>query len=73
MKLIYLPLYSPDLNPIEECFSFVKLFICRHGLEFRNIVESGDVVAPYLFLYNALEHVMADHLRGWFYHSDYIN
>jgi transposase len=73
VKLIYLPPYSPDLNPIEECFSFVKSFIRRRGLEFRNIVESGDVAAPYLFLYNALEHVTADHSRGWFHHSGYIN
>ena len=25
--LIYLPPYSPDLNPIEECFSKVKSFL----------------------------------------------
>ena len=26
-ELVYLPLYSPDLNPIEEAFSKIKDFI----------------------------------------------
>nr|GAT45074.1 Tc1-mariner class transposase [Mycena chlorophos] len=29
-KLIFLPPYSPDLNPIEQAFSAVKAFIRRH-------------------------------------------
>lgn len=27
VKIMYLPPYSPDLNPIEESFSFVKAFL----------------------------------------------
>jgi transposase len=27
VKLLYLPLYSPDLNPIEEFFIELKAFI----------------------------------------------
>lgn len=27
---MYLPLYSPDLNPIEEFFAELKAFIRRH-------------------------------------------
>lgn len=34
VRLIYLPPYSPDLNPIEEAFSYVKAHIRRHGQEF---------------------------------------
>jgi transposase len=30
VKLVYLPPYSPDLNPIEEFFSELKAFIKRH-------------------------------------------
>lgn len=30
MKLVYLPLYSPDLNPIEEFFAELKSFIKRN-------------------------------------------
>jgi len=29
IKLVYLPPYSPDLNHIEECFSFVSAYIRR--------------------------------------------
>jgi len=28
VKLMYLLPYSPDFNPIEECFSFMKAYIC---------------------------------------------
>ena len=28
--LLFLPPYSPDLNPIEECLSKVKIFLKEH-------------------------------------------
>ena len=34
VRLIYLPPYSPDLNPIEECFSWVKHCIQQCEAEF---------------------------------------
>jgi hypothetical protein len=44
VKLIYLPPYSPDLNPIEEFFSELKAFIRRGfqthtGHSFRDFLE----------------------------------
>jgi transposase len=30
VKLVYLPPYSPDLNPIEEFFAELKAFIKRN-------------------------------------------
>jgi hypothetical protein len=72
IKLIYLPPYSPDLNPIEECFSFVKHYIRRHGQEFRNIVETGDKAGPYLYLYGAMDKVTPVAARGWFHHAGYL-
>jgi transposase len=30
VKMVYLPPYSPDLNPIEECFAELKGFIKRN-------------------------------------------
>ena len=34
VKLLYLPPYSPDLNPIEEFFAEMKGFIKRNWAEF---------------------------------------
>ena len=31
VKLLFLPPYSPDFNPIEEFFAELKAFIKRHG------------------------------------------
>lgn len=68
---MYLPPYSPDLNPIEECFSYIKAYISRHGQTFRYIVELGDEAAPFLFLYGALDKITAQASKGWFTHSGY--
>jgi len=35
IKVIFLPPYSPDFNPIEESFSVVKGFIRRHYRRYR--------------------------------------
>lgn len=72
IKLIYLPPYSPDYNPIEESFSFIKAYIRRHGHHFRNIVEMGDKLDPILFLYEALDKVTPEAAKGWFHNSGYI-
>lgn len=72
VKLMYLPPYSPDLNPDEECFSFVKSYIRRHGTDFRNVVEGDDLAAPYIFLYEVLDQVTPEAAQGWFHHSGYI-
>lgn len=37
VKLVYLPPYSPDLNPIEEFFAELKAFIKR---EWRSYEEN---------------------------------
>lgn len=47
VKLIYLPPYSPDKNPIEEFFAELKAFIKKHWrvlndnptLEFESFLE----------------------------------
>jgi transposase len=35
VKLLYLPPYSPDLNPIEEFFSELKAYIRRHWQKYE--------------------------------------
>lgn len=41
MKLVYLPPYSPDLNPIEEVFAELKAFIKRHWQNYEENPEQG--------------------------------
>lgn len=69
---MYLPPYSPDFNPIEECFSFLKAYIRRRGAEFRAAVESKEPELPLMFLYEAMDHVTPLHAQGWFHHSQYL-
>lgn len=37
VKFVYLPPYSPDLNPIEEFFAELKAFIQRRWQSFEKI------------------------------------
>ena len=46
-ELLYLPPYSPDLNPIEQCWGWVKARVRRVRNEFR-------------WLHNALDYVLAN-------------
>jgi transposase len=41
VQLVYLPPYSPDLNPIEEFFSELKAFIRRHWQSYENNPDQG--------------------------------
>jgi transposase len=41
VKLIYLPPYSPDLNPIEEFFAELKAFIKRNWRFYEENPEQG--------------------------------
>jgi hypothetical protein len=72
VKLIYLPPYSPDLNPIEESFSFIKAYIRRHGDRFRAGVASRRKELPFLFLYEALDQISLEHAKGWMKDCGYI-
>jgi transposase len=42
VKLVYLPPYSPDLNPIEEYFFVLKAFIRKHWREYEENLEQGS-------------------------------
>jgi transposase len=41
VKLMYLPPYLPDLNPIEEFFAELKSFIKRHWKLYEENPEQG--------------------------------
>lgn len=72
--MVYLPPYSPDLNPIEECFSFIKAYICRHSDEYCHLVALGvdSDLKVYLFICRAFDQVTASMIGGWFRDSGYF-
>jgi transposase len=62
-ELIYLPPYSPDLNPIEEAFAKIKALLRR--------VEARTREALIEAMGWSLEAVTASDARGFFEHRDY--
>ena len=63
----FLPLYSPDLNPIEEAFSKVKAFIRRHR---AILVHKGNGLI--FDLMQCMEVVTALDVVGYFLHAGYF-
>jgi transposase len=61
--LLYLPPYSPDLNPIEEAFSKLKGLLRRAGARSREALIEA--------IGRALEAVTASDARGFFEHRGY--
>jgi transposase len=60
---VFLPPYSPDLNPIEEAFAKLKTLLRKTGARTREaLVEAMG---------RALDAVTARDARGFFGHSGY--
>lgn len=62
-EMLFLPPYSPDLNPIEEAFAKVKVLL--RGAEARTREVSMEAMRP------ALEAVTVRDARGFFEHCGY--
>ena len=62
-ELLFLPPYSPDLNPIEEAFAKVKALLRRAGARTREALVDA--------LRHALEAVTGGDARGFFEHCGY--
>jgi transposase len=62
-QLIYLPPYSPDLSPIENCFSKIKAIL--RSLEPRTYPELEKSIEE------AFSQVSLEDIRGWFTHCCY--
>lgn len=73
MRMIFLPPYSPDLNPIEEAFSSIKAWIRRQGSYFRNAFNVPDsTVGVRALAAGILQCVTPDKARGWYRHCGYM-
>ncbi len=57
-RVIYLPPYSPDLNPIEKCWSKIKTYLRAAKARTREALEKA--------LKEALQLVSAKDAIGWF-------
>jgi len=62
-KLIFLPPYSPDFSPIENCFSKIKSILRSIGA--RSYPELAKAIDE------AFSHVSLSDLRNWFSHCCY--
>jgi transposase len=62
-ELIYLPSYSPDLNPIEEAFAKIKSILRQVGARTKDALVE--------VLGEALSAISAQDARGYFEHAGY--
>jgi hypothetical protein len=67
IRIEFLPPYSPDLNPIEEAFSKVKAFLCRHH---QLLSKNGDGMV--FELTEIMKVVTDDDAIGYFIHAGYF-
>ena len=63
-KILYLPAYSPDLNPVELLWSKVKTILRREKARTFDSLEKA--------LKLALDSVSANDISGWFTHCGYF-
>jgi transposase len=60
---VFLPSYSPELNPIEEAFPKIKNIVRRFGARTREALEEA--------ISEALLSVTLEDVAGWFSHCGY--
>jgi transposase len=63
-RVLFLPSYSPDFNPIEQVFSKIKAYIRRVGARTRDALETA--------IAEALDLVTASHARNYFQYCGYV-
>lgn len=61
--VLHIPAYSPDFNPIEECFSKIKTYL--------RSAKARTKRKLYLALAKAMEKVTAADILSWFKHCGY--
>ncbi len=59
-RLEYLPPYSPDLSPIEKCWSKFKAILCAKAARTRDVLDQA--------ITEALAMITPQDAKGWFAH-----
>lgn len=62
-RLLFLPPYSPDFNPIEQAWSKLKTLLRGAAARTREVLEAA--------LRTFLDQITAADARGWFAHAGY--
>lgn len=62
-RVVFLPPYSPDLNPIERCWSKIKAYLRAAKARTREALDAA--------IKRALSTVTESDARAWFEHSGY--
>ncbi|KAJ3511381.1 hypothetical protein NMY22_g15667 [Coprinellus aureogranulatus] len=68
VRIKYLPPYSPDLNPIGEAFSKIKLFLRRHSEYYLQSDDDGILYD----MFEVAEIITPEDAKGYFKHAGYI-
>ena len=63
-SILFLPPYSPDLSPIELCWSKIKSFL--RSKESRSFLLLQDAIS------DAFSSISSSDILGWFNHSGYF-
>jgi transposase len=63
-RLLFLPPYSPDFNPIEHAFSKVKQFLRRAKARTEDALRSATRAA--------FATIATTDIQGWFSHAGYL-
>lgn len=63
-QLLNLPPYSPDLDPIESCWSKIKSHL--------RTIKARTTEALYKAIASGVKLISAEDIRGWFAHSGYL-
>ena len=63
-ELLFLPSYSPDLNPIEQAFSKLTAFARKHKARTKQALDNAIAAA--------LKAVSLQDVIGWFSHAGYL-
>lgn len=72
MRLLFLPAYSPDLNPIEETFLCAKSWLRSNRTYVLGETEGRDC-DPYALIWEAVyTTVTPEKIHGWYQHSKCI-
>ena len=62
-RLLYLPPYSPDFNPIEQCWAKIKEYLRTAKARLLDMLEQAITAA--------IAAITAQNAAAWFHHSGY--